>query len=48
MKPKRKTDNDKFMKQGEAMPKIKRPQFTSDFTTDNRLFYLYLDIIRQK
>jgi hypothetical protein len=48
MKPKRKTDNEKYSRQGEATPKIKRPQFTSNFTTDNRLFYLYLDIIRQK
>jgi hypothetical protein len=48
MKPKRKTDHNLLSKQEEAKVIIKRPQFTSDFTTDNRLFYLYLDIIRQK
>ena len=48
MKPKQRTDHDLLSKQGESTPKIKRPQFTSNFTQDNRLFYLYLDIIRQK
>jgi hypothetical protein len=48
MKPRQRTDHDLLSKQGEATTKIKRPQFTSNFTQDNKLFYLYLDIIKQK
>jgi hypothetical protein len=47
MKPRQRTDHDLLSRQEEAKRIIKRPQFTSNFT-DNRLFYLYLDIIKQK
>lgn len=46
MKAKRKTDNN-MKSQQEATTKVKRPQFTSNFTQDNKLFYLYLDLIRK-
>jgi hypothetical protein len=48
MKPRQRTDHDLLSRQQEAKVIIKRPQFTSNFTADNKLFYLYLDIIKQK
>ena len=45
-KPRQRTDHDLLSKQGEAIlpepKKLNTPQF------DNKLFYLYLDIIKQK
>jgi len=47
MKAKRRIDNN-TKAQHEAPSKIKRPQFTSDFTTDNKLFYRFLEDINKK
>lgn len=45
--PKAKRVTDDSEPQRKTSQKIKRPQFTSNFTHDNKLFYLYLDLIRK-